>query len=388
MGTSFEFGTALNPYMAQLIVRTLVDTLEPKGTRKQRHQQEALAKLAEYQPMVSKLPETEKKDFYNRFFRAYGMSEAPFFRGLFGAGPEPVMPLPEGSTEKGQFVKGPLGIGGRMQTVYTIPQPGPFKFAETPLLSESAEAEIRKGAKAQGLSDEEIEDLVQDARTKKISPWSSSAKFLEQRTLGRGVKWIQNYIDKTGATEEEALAALKKARPDIGTMVEEHQSKLKSDLEYRQALKGVKEREVTVKEEDSRRKERERVQRQQQFDVRMTLEKQRELRLGANQKLALGQKDTAGVLDAAQKAFALYSRNVNEHNRLELLKEKQSIFSETPYMRMDLPRPDWESWLLDEGAAFGERLRQLTGGASQPGGGPPAAQNLEKRKSFEKRHGL
>lgn len=384
-GFQIDTGIDLGPWFTQSIVEAII----PKAIRKQSQEQAALSKLADLAPEIAKLSEEDKKAFGNWFFRAHGIYQPPWIRGLFGAGKEPILPLPEGAREEHKFVPGFLGLGGRVQKQYILPPLKPIEFAGAPLLSSAAEAEIRRGAKAQGLGDEEIEDIVQDARMKKVSPWSTSVKFFEQRTVGRGEKWIQNYMRQTGATKEAAVDALMKERPDVGALYKEHISRLETDIEYRKALTEAKGREVGVKEEAERRKERERIQRQQQFETRMQFEKQRELRVGANQKAALEQKNEAGVLDAAQKAFTIYSRNINEHNRLEMLKEKQSIFSETPYLRMELPRPDWESWLLDEGAVFGERLRQLRGGGAAPGvTPPPGASRIEKNQTFDEKHGL
>jgi len=371
MAQSFEVGTALNPYLAQLFVKTLVETLEPKGTRKQRHEQEALAKMAEYQPMVSKLPESEKKDFYNRFFRAYGMSEAPFVRGLFGAGPEPILPLPEGSTEKGQFVRGPLGVGGRMQTQYTIPKPGPFKFErEEPelLMHPSRVAELKRW----NFTDEDIRDLMKKEPS-------------QQQLIVKGQK-LYSQARRQLKSHEEALESLGDLRVPYEDYLDDRALR-KQRIEAEVTAKG--ESAYIAREREKRQTEESKVKKSY-MEAQIDIARARELRLSKDAGLASQAKNQQTLLALAQKAFAEDRRAAIAQNRLELDKAVKSQMMGETYLRNEIPIPlDFEDWLENDGRAFKERFRQLGGEEGVTSEKvPPPAQRLEKRESFEKRHGL
>src|SRR4030042_6215553 len=87
--------------LAPLLIKVISEALIPKEAQKAQHRQMALAALAGYQPTISGLPQEEKENFYNQFFRAYGMYQPrSSLRRLFGASPEPVIPLPKGATER------------------------------------------------------------------------------------------------------------------------------------------------------------------------------------------------------------------------------------------------------------------------------------------------
>jgi hypothetical protein len=373
MGTSFEVGTALNPYLAQLFVKTLIDTFEPKGTRKQRHEQEALAKLAEYEPRVSKMTESGKKDFYNQFFRAYGMSEAPFIRGLFGAGPEPILPLPEGSTETGRFVKGPLGIGGRMQTQYIIPKPGPFKFErEEPelLMPPSRERELRSW----DFTTEDIKDLM------KREPSQQQMIIKGQRLYSQAIQ--------AGKSPEEALASLGDYKISYENYLEDRAQK-KEEGESRQ--------EERAERSDIRRKEQTRKEKRdaavERFEgEKLLLLKQREVRLSKNTELAKSTNDKFKMFKLAQDTFIADRRASILHNRLELDRWSKSQAMGEVYLRKEIDFPDrFEDWLMDEGRPFQERFRQLgvgEEGVTPPGAGPPPAQRIDKNRAFDEKHGL
>jgi len=372
MAQSFEVGTALNPYIAQFLVKSLVEAIEPKGSRKQRHEQEALAKLAEYQPMVSKLPESEKKDFYNKFFGAYGMSEPPWLRGLFGAGPEPVLPLPEGSVEKGRFVKGPFRIGGRMQTQYIIPQTKPFKFEReepAPLMPPSKVREL----KSFGLTDEDIRDLLKEQPSQLKMVMSASKLYSQAKAAGK--------------SDEEALNSLGELRAPYEDYQHDRELK-KQQIEAGVTAKGessyiAREREKRLTEEGKVKKS--------YMEAQIEIARGRELRLSKNTALASQAKNQQALLALAQKAFAEDRRTAIAQNRLELDKAVKAQMMGETYLRNEIPVPlDFEDWLENDGRAFRERFKQLGGeeGATPPGAGPPPAQSLEKRKGFEKRHGL
>jgi len=263
---------------------------------------------------------------------------------LFGAGPEPVLPLPEGSTEKGQFVKGPLGIGGRMQTVYTIPKPGPFKFEReepAPLMPPSKVREL----KSFGLTDEDIRDLLKE-QPSQLKMVMSASKLYSQAIAA-------------GKPHEEALTALGELRAPYEDYLQDRELK-KQQIEAGVTAKGessyiAREREKRLTEEGKTKKS--------YMEAQIDISRARELRLSKNAGLASQAKNQQALLALAQKAFAEDRRTAIAQNRLELDKAVKAQMMGETYLRNEIPIPlDFEDWLENDGRAFKERFRQLGGG--------------------------
>lgn len=369
-GSSWKIDTGID--LGPFFTKSLIEAFTPKAIRKQSQEQEALAKLAELHPMVSKLPEGEKKDFYNRFFQAYGIYRAPWIRGIFGAGEEPILPLPEGTREQDQFAKGPLGIGGRMQKQWITPEVKPFSFAReepAPLMPLVHERELRSW----GFSTEDIRDLLKREPS-------------QQQMIAKAQK-IYSQAIKEGRPHEEALDATGNLRTTYEDYLQDRQLK-KQQIEAGVAAKGEtayiqKEREKRLTEEGKVKKT--------YMEAQISIRRAQEARLSKNADLARQAKTQQDLLALAQKAFAEDRRAAISQNRLELDKAVKAQMMGETYLRNEVTIPlDFDDWLVNDGRAFQERFKQLGGGegVTPPGAVPPAAQGLEKRKAFERRYGL
>jgi len=293
-GSTFQIDTGLD--IGPFLTKSLIEAIEPKGTRKQRQEQEALAKLAELQPMVSKLPETEKKDFYNRFFQAYGVYKAPWIRGMFGAGEEPVLPLPTGAQE---ITRPMTGMFGRkdVKGVY-VPQVGPFKFTEAPLLSEQKKSELLQFAKAQGYDEEETNALIEAATT----GVPKSAAAIQANLLKRADRLIGDAM-AGGKTREQAIETLP---PTLKRHIQEHEQEFQTKESLRKyqaeaALSLAREREERPK-----------------------IAREREARFAQQFKatMDLAGRKQAVVEQQAQRMLNLKTIDMQTRNYINIMKEK------------------------------------------------------------------
>ncbi len=116
----------------------LEQALEPRESRKRRQSAEALSQLERLNRLAQNEPEETKELLYAPFHRAYGMTEVPTLRRLFGEKPEPLLPAP-----------GP-GVALKM-----LPSPTP-----TPLLHPSHEKEIRERGVTLGLPEERVKQTL------------------------------------------------------------------------------------------------------------------------------------------------------------------------------------------------------------------------------------
>jgi len=369
---SFQFDTGID--LGPFFTKSLIEAIEPKGTRKQRQEQAALATLAELQPMVSKLPESEKKDFYNRFFRSFGVYKAPWIRGIFGAGDEPILPLPEGSREESRYVTGPLGIGGRMQKQYIIPQMEPYKFAREqlpPLMPPERVAEL----KSFGLTDADVRDLLKEQPSILKMVMSASRIYNQAKSEGKSHEEALNTLGELRVPYEDYLAdrQLKKQSIESGIRAKEEHAELGKEREKRLGEEG---RARTAFHQGQ-----------------LAIAKDREARLSKNSNLADGAKNQKDLLSLAQKAFSDDRRMAISHNRLELDKQVKAQMMGETYIRNDIPIPlDFEDWLDNDGRAFKARFQQLGGEAGVEGEGaipqPPPVQRKSKVKTFEGKYSL
>ena len=382
--TSFETGIKLGPFFTQ----SLIEAFTPKAIRKQQQEQVALENLARLQPMVSKLPEAEKKDFYNKYFQAFGIYHPPWIRQAFGAGEEAVMPLPEGAAEIKRPMAGPFGIGKKNVRGVYVPRGEPFKFAEQPLLSEGREAELTGIAKKYGF---EAPHHIREAVTGKAL---SREEQLDE-ILDRGGKQVDAWFTANPTASREDPKAVAQAvssikEPGLRRTYSDYvagKDLTKLRIESEVAAKG--ERAKLGKEESARKRERDKALGDYQR-AQIEIARARELRLGKNSALAQTAKDKNQLLALAQKAFAEDRRAAISHNRLELDKAvKAQTLGET-YIRNEVPVSiDFEDWLATDGRAFYARLSQLgEGGEAPPGGAgaPPVSESPKER--LLKKHGL
>ncbi|OFY39615.1 MAG: hypothetical protein A2Z69_00270 [Bacteroidetes bacterium RBG_13_44_24] len=174
-----NIGIDTRSVLAPLLIKVIGDALIPKEQQKVQQRQMALEALAHYQPTVSGLPQEEKENFYNQFFRAYGMYQPQSsLRRLFGASPEPVIPLPKG----GEMREHP-GIFG--QTVYTIPQAKPFGFKKAPIFPEEHITEMKE----RGMGEEDISEAFETKVTGVKPPPSTKTlrKVARLRASGQSI---------------------------------------------------------------------------------------------------------------------------------------------------------------------------------------------------------
>jgi hypothetical protein len=363
-GSTFQIDTGLD--IGPFLTKSLIEAIEPKGTRKQRQEQEALAKLAELQPMVSKLPETEKKDFYNRFFQAYGVYKAPWIRGMFGAGEEPILPLPTGAQEITRPMTGMFGKRD-VKGVY-IPKIEPFTFPREelpPLMPPSKVKEL----KSFGLTDEDIRDLLKEQPSQLKMVLSASRLYTQAKQQGK--------------SHEEALNALGELRAPYEDYLQDRQLK-KQQIEAGITAKGEaayiqREREKRLTEEGKVKKA--------YMEGQIELRRRQETRISKNADLARQAKTQQDLLSLAQKAFAEDRRAAISQNRLELDKAVKAQMMGETYLRNEVTIPlDFDDWLANDGRAFQERFKQMGGGeGGAPGGVPPI---IDKKKAFGQKWGL
>ena len=198
---------------------------------------------------------------------------------------------------------------------------------------------------------------------------------------------LYSQAKKEGKSHEEALDALGELKAPYEDYLQDRELK-KQQIEAGVTAKGesayiAREREKRLTEEGKVKKS--------YMEAQIEIARGRELRLSKNAGLASQAKNQQALLALAQKAFAEDRRTAIAQNRLELDKAVKAQMMGETYLRNEIPVPlDFEDWLENDGRAFRERFKQLGGeeGATPPGAGPPPAQSLEKRKGFEKRHGL
>ena len=359
--TTFETGIDLGPWLTQ----TLVESLTPKRIRKQAAEQNALEKLAELQPAISKLPEDEKEQFYRHFHEAYGFYQPPLLRGLFGAGEEPILPLPKGSRTERRMVSGPLGLIKRMQTNYVTPAPETLKFSEAVALSPQKEAELSAFADRYYPGDEDAKAAI--LREAATGRWTT----VDERTaatLRRAEVKLQELM-AGGLTEEEAIPRLPLALQNIYRQTVEKRKvekglaeSLEEDRIARQ--KEAREREARLKLEGEQRT----ILRKAQLDL---LNRKQKF-LEENTKAANSAKNADQLMKNAHSAFNNYYNFVIKWNNAEIAKEKQALMAGREYLRNDLPIPTWERWLADEGSDFQRRFAELS---SEKGEIPPSAES-------------
>ncbi len=381
---SFDTGIDLGPWFTE----QLINTFTPKSVLKQSAEQQALARLAQLQPMISKLSDEDQKRFYNQFYQAFGTYQPQsLIRRALGAGEEPLLPLPEGTKEERQYVKGPLGIGGGFQKQYTFPTRKPLSFDEPALLSPVHEAELRKSAAAMGMSPESIEDYIGDIRAKKVSLWSSLNKQLENLNVGRGTRWTQDYMQKTpGATLPQAIEALKIAKPELGGPFAEHVSTLETNKALKEATTAATTDRVTIAQQEADRKAWEGKERIRQTDLKIAQQKEQMANRERNRLIAGKATNEINLMKAMNSAYAIYQRGVIAHNIMEQKKVAESKFSDQPYIPFIKDALDQQTWLQTEGSPFYEKMLEMQGGVKEGPLAPPpirgqspAAQEIDKQ---------
>jgi len=359
--TTFETGIDLGPWLTQ----TLVESLTPKRIRKQAAEQTALEKLAELQPAISKLPEDEKEQFYRHFHEAYGFYQPPLLRGIFGAGEEPILPLPKGSRTERRVVSGPLGLIKRMQTNYIVPTPETMKFSEPVTLSPQKEAELSTFADKYYPGDEDAKAAI--LREAATGRWTT-ADERTAATLRRAEVKLQELM-AGGLTEEEAIQRLPLPLQNIYRQTVEKRKvekglaeSLEEDRVARQ--REAKERETRLKLEGEQRIAFRRAQ--------LDLLNRKQKFLEENTKAAQSAKNSDQLMKNAHSAFSNYRNFVVKWNGEETTKEKQALMAGRDYLPNYLPVPTWEGWLADEGAEFQRRSAELEA-QGEKGKIPPSA---------------
>lgn len=340
------------------LVESIIDALTPKAVRQQVMRQAALSSLARLQPIFDKLPEEERKNLYNKFFQAYGMAQPPFWRGLFGAKAEPILPLPEGT--RVEYVTKPSLFGKTTKPIYIFPEVKPHTFTpeeEKPLLSKSHKKELEEYYREAGYGPEEAKEAVLDVVTK---PGKSEA-VQKARIKERAINWMNKYMQETGATKEEAREALNKKRPALGIMfgqIEEDEmwkKKVTESLITSREEKAAKDKEaLAIREKElERRKAVDEFNqaialRRQQFAEQVHQDRER------NRSEAARAKDKTHLLSLMEKAYGRYvtriQKEVAEAHKMQIAFKKINPDYEMEELKPNIP--SFEEWLGTEGRPF------------------------------------
>ena len=383
--SGFQFDTGINvgPFFAQ----SLIDAMLPRALQKQHAEQVALAKLVEMQPTISKMPDEEKKNFYNHFFQSFGVYRPGWIRSIFGAGDEPVLPLPEGTTETSEFKKGLFGVGGGMQRQIITPERKPFSFPQEPFLSIQHENELRTSLEKMGWSKEDINDTVARAREKKFDIWGTSTPALESRIYGRAARFIQDEMAQ-GATLEQAETKLEGTKPEVAALYRKfkEEADLRKRLKEATITKGVED--TAIKQQEADRKKLEGDRRDQMAQATLQFKREVSIRTAQNVRDAMLFNNEAALNRAANTAYATYMRGVLAHNERERRMANDARYSGVPYLPQIQDLMDEKMWLRsEEGMPFANKLNAL------PGGGgvtetPLPMQRIDKINKFEQKHGI
>ena len=355
---SFSTG-ALGPWLAQSFIEAVI----PKAIRQQQQEQVALAKLAEFQQFASKLPEAERENFYNRFFRAFGVSQVPWVRGVLGEKPEPILPLPKGATySKTGVEKTTTGMPVRVPQRLQIPPVQPFTFPRTPLIAPEEEREIDAFVE-KSYPQEEWEDAKAAIKRERVTGRWTTADERTQAMVRRAEKLLQedeqkfpgavpdervqrlppglrtiykNYVAEREYKEEDVKSRAYQRREGI----RQTQEKIEGRRSYEQATLDLKKRQIALQEEK----------------FRLTAK---------NATLARTAKSAGQALKMARDAFAADRRYAISQNKLELDKQKNAMMMGREYIPLNVPIPGWDDWLANEGAPFLQAISDLQAG--QPG---------------------
>jgi len=363
-----------------ILIESIVDALTPKAVRHQALQQHALTALARLQPVFQDLPEADKKNLYNKFFRAYGMAQPAYWRGVFGAGPEPILPLPEGATvtEEGM----PPSLLGRLRrrTVYTLPEVRPHTFPDKPLLSEQHETELVKSFKEAGMDEEEIKEALAE----KKSGMGRTAAAQTGAMVQKALRWMNQFkLTNPEATDEMALDALKRDRPTLGIPYEMYKNEKELMGTYRKTLtEDIKDRAKAREtkaafDKDKQKFYEQKVKADQDFrDRKFKAEQQ-------NRVNAEKSKTADQLMRYAQTAYRNYLQEFTEqrrqHDQMEVNMAK--LYPDYVPARFTGDALKFEDWLLSEGWMFGQRFHEIqsTGGvAPKPGESTPPTQQKPK----------
>lgn len=150
---SRRIGSTTNVDLSPLIdvfMPLVIDAFVPKAQRAQAQMQLAIKELARLYPTVSQFAPEEKEKFYSQFFPAFGVAHPSAIRGLFGAKPQSVIPLPEGATEFEGVTKMKSPLSGRRTEIpagLQLPNRGPIRFQAKPLIQPEHRAELEAEAK-------------------------------------------------------------------------------------------------------------------------------------------------------------------------------------------------------------------------------------------------
>ena len=393
-GRSYQF-TIDAPDLSAALQRDIIEAIIPKEIRKQAQTRIALEKLADVYPTLSTFPPSEREKIYSQLiFPAYGVYQPPLFRRLFGAKPESILPLPSGAEEIPKSLEGMkmvTPVKGRrreLQAGITLPPTAPIKILPSPLLQPEHEEELRRMARAAGMTDpEEVSEFLLDRMVK----GGRSTAQMTAWMINRAERWMKNYKEQNpGVSDEQAFEALKGARPGLATEYELYKmDKETANLLKTLRIKGLMDKPPVFSTEkkviDGVRMERkvqwdpesktlkpvpgaewvpidkpEKEKEEKEDDALAKLEKKWEKE--RNQQLSVAREELKRVTGAIDRGYANY---------LTLLKRMVTEFNKTPQGRRSpivdvtehpkyLTQADW-LLLTPEGRALNKRRHQIEG---------------------------
>lgn len=362
------------PELASQFQKDIIEALIPKAIRKQAQTQLALEALAQAYPTLSKMPQEEREKVYSQLiFPAYGVYEPPLFRRMFGAKPEPLLPLPKGAEEIPKELAGMkirTRVGGReLKPGLFIPPTQPLTVAPSPLIQPEHEAELEK--QAQTLFPDLPEERAEWVRTQKTALLTGIKPTREDilwETIGRAERMIDAYKKANPqATDKEAFGVLP---PTIRRRYQEHIEKFEADKAYREAFtEDIKARKIEREEKVKAAQTKEKRLAEQQTWYQDFQE--RKLKFQDQwKKLATRGKSPQQVYRDALTAYNIYIKNLQSEERAHNQMEMGFAKLDPNYIpaRFVQPRLSFEDWLRSEGLIFYERILALEGrGESREG---------------------